>query len=59
VLSRKLLQRPDVIFTPHLAFNSREALRRILDTSADNIEGYLLGKPRNLVPGSPTPAPRS
>jgi D-lactate dehydrogenase len=44
-----LLRRENVVFTPHNAFNSREALRRILDTTVDNIRGYLGGSPVNLV----------
>lgn len=38
-----------VLVTPHNAFNSREALLRILDTTIDNIKGYLKKKPINLV----------
>lgn len=44
-----LLQRENVIFTPHIAFNSEEALERILDTTAGNIHGFLDGKPVNVV----------
>lgn len=44
-----LARREDVIVTPHMAFYSREALRRILETTADNILSFLEGKPRNLV----------
>jgi D-lactate dehydrogenase len=49
VANQILFNKPNVIITPHNAFNSHEALRRILDTSLDNIEGYLRGKPINLV----------
>lgn len=38
-----------VLVTPHNAFNSREALLRILDTTAENIMGYLKKRPVNLV----------
>jgi D-lactate dehydrogenase len=38
-----------VLVTPHNAFNSKEALLRILDTTVDNIKGYLKNKPINLV----------
>ncbi|MBI4442784.1 MAG: hydroxyacid dehydrogenase [Acidobacteria bacterium] len=44
-----LLRRENVVFTPHNAFNSREALLRILDITVDNIQGYLNGSPINLV----------
>jgi len=38
-----------VLVTPHNAFNSSEALLRILDTTVDNINGYLQKRPINLV----------
>ncbi|PIR92824.1 hypothetical protein COT99_04125 [Candidatus Falkowbacteria bacterium CG10_big_fil_rev_8_21_14_0_10_43_10] len=44
-----LIQDPRVLVTPHNAFNSQEALRRILDTTVDNIKGYLKGRMMNLV----------
>ncbi len=44
-----LLRRENVVFTPHNAFNSIEALRRILDTTVENIQAYLQGNPINLV----------
>lgn len=44
-----LLQRDDVIITPHNAFNSKEAIVRILDTTIQNITSFLAGKPINLV----------
>lgn len=44
-----LIQHPQVLITPHNAFNSQEALQRILDTTIDNIIAYLKGKPINLV----------
>lgn len=44
-----LMKRDDVVVTPHIAFNSREAVQRILETTAENIIGYLEGKPRNPV----------
>ncbi len=42
-----LLSNPNVVITPHNAFNSREALERILNTTSDNILGYLAGTPKN------------
>jgi D-lactate dehydrogenase len=39
----------NVIISPHNAFNTKEALENIVITSMDNIEGYLNGKPINLV----------
>lgn len=44
-----LLKMDNVIVTPHNAFNSQEALQRILDTTIDNIRSYLRGKSKNLV----------
>lgn len=51
VANQILFNKPNVIITPHNAFNSQEALKRILDTSLDNIESYLRGKPANVVNG--------
>lgn len=44
-----LLRRPDVVITPHMAFYSREALHRILETTVSNIRAFLDGKPENVV----------
>jgi len=44
-----LLRRENVVLTPHIAFNSDEALRRILDTTVDNVRSFLAGAPRNIV----------
>lgn len=44
-----LMHRPNVVITPHIAFNSREALARIVETTVDNIGAYLEGRAVNLV----------
>jgi len=44
-----LLNNPNVYITPHNAFNSKEALNRILDTTVDNINAFLKKKPINEV----------
>ena len=44
-----LINMPNVIVTPHTAFNTREALLRILDTTIDNIETFIAGKATNQV----------
>ena len=44
-----LINHPDVIITPHNAFNSKEALQRILDTTIENIRAFSGGRPINLV----------
>ena len=47
--NRSLLQRPDMVITPHIAFNSAEAVERILDTTIANIEAFRQGEPQNRV----------
>lgn len=49
IQSNTLLRMPNVIITPHNAFNSEEALRRIIQTTIENIHGYLRGEPVNIV----------
>ena len=44
-----LIDMPNVLITPHNAFNSREALERILETSIENIIAYVEGKSVNVV----------
>jgi len=44
-----LLRMRNVVITPHTAFNTREAVQRILEVSLDNIEGFLRGEVPNLV----------
>ena len=44
-----LMKMPNVLVTPHNAFNSQEAMERILKTTLDNINGYLKGELINEV----------
>ncbi|MDO8512978.1 MAG: hydroxyacid dehydrogenase [bacterium] len=44
-----LIKNDKVIVTPHNAFNSQEALMRILSTTLENIQSYISQKPTNLV----------
>jgi D-lactate dehydrogenase len=44
-----LLRRPDVVITPHMAFFSKEARERILETTIENIRAFYAGQPRNVV----------
>lgn len=44
-----LLKQANAIVTPHNAFNSWEALHRILDTTIMNINSFLKRKPVNVV----------
>ena len=46
-----LINHPRVIVTPHLAFNTTEAIERILDTTIDNIKQFSAGSPKNVVSG--------
>ncbi|WP_373527825.1 NAD(P)-dependent oxidoreductase, partial [Nostoc sp.] len=47
-----LLRLRNVIITPHSAFNTREAVQRILDTTVNNILSFGKGKPQNVVEGT-------
>lgn len=47
--NRALLERDNVLLTPHSAFNTREAIERILQTTSDNIEHFIAGSPQNTV----------
>lgn len=49
VLDHVLLDRDDVLVTPHNAFNSREALTEILGTTGANITAFFAGTPQNIV----------
>ena len=44
-----MLDMPNVIMTPHIAFNTKEAEARIIQTTIDNIKGFISGNPINLV----------
>lgn len=44
-----LLKKENVVFTPHIAFYSQEAMERIIDTTLENITSFLDGKPKNVV----------
>lgn len=45
-----LIRHPRVIVTPHIAFNTTEAIHRILDTTIDNILSFGRGEIKNRVP---------
>jgi len=49
VLNHILVNQPNVIITPHNAFNTKEALFRILEITIKNIQSFLDGKPINMV----------
>lgn len=44
-----LLHHKNVVISPHNAFNSKEALEKILNTTVENIKGFLAGTPTNVV----------
>ena len=47
--NKRLLARPDVIFTPHIGFNSIEAVERINTGTAENIHRFLRGETVGVV----------
>jgi D-lactate dehydrogenase len=44
-----LLSKDNVVFTPHIAFYSKEALERILEATVGNITAFFSGKSQNVV----------
>ncbi|HNW71659.1 MAG TPA: NAD(P)-dependent oxidoreductase [Candidatus Paceibacterota bacterium] len=46
---RVLIDMPNVIVTPHIAFYSQEAEYEIIKTTIDNINNFISQKPTNLV----------
>ena len=49
LLNHYLIDHPNVIITPHNAFNTKEALQRIIDITLENISGFASGNFKNLV----------
>ena len=45
----KLLEMPNFILTPHVAWASREAMQTLSDQLIDNIENFVSGAPSNVV----------
>jgi D-lactate dehydrogenase len=45
-----LIDHPAVLITPHIAYNSEEAVQRIVDTTIDNILAFSKGEVKNRVP---------
>ncbi|MEK7630179.1 MAG: NAD(P)-dependent oxidoreductase [Patescibacteria group bacterium] len=44
-----LMKMPNVLITPHNAFNSKEAMQRILEITIENIKAFVAGRPTNLT----------
>ena len=49
VANHVLLRFPNVIVTPHVAYNTHEAVARIIETTIENIEAFAMGSPKNLI----------
>ena len=49
IKDHKLLKKDNVIYTPHIAFYSQEAVDRITKTTIQNIKAFAKGKASNLV----------
>jgi D-lactate dehydrogenase len=49
LLNHSLLKRDNVVITPHIGFNSREAVQYILETTFENLHAFIDGQPGNLV----------
>ncbi len=48
-INKKLIELNNVIVTPHIASNTKEAMDRIRQTTIDNIKSFILGTPANIV----------
>ena len=49
ILNTRLQQLPNVIITPHIAYNTKEAINRILETVMSNINSFVQGVVDNNV----------
>ncbi len=56
--NEELLARPNVVFTPHIAFNSAEAVECINRTTVHNIESFLRGEAANILTVAAPPEPQ-
>lgn len=50
LLNNIIIDHPNTIVTPHNAFNSTEALERIIDTTVENVKSFIDGKTINQIP---------
>jgi D-lactate dehydrogenase len=46
---QRLLNRSDVVFTPHVAFNSVETVGRINQMTVESIKAFLSGTPVGVI----------
>ncbi|MES2572498.1 MAG: NAD(P)-dependent oxidoreductase [Verrucomicrobiota bacterium] len=49
MLGNALLSRNNVVFTPHVAFNSVEAAQQLCEVTLANIDAFIRGEPQNLA----------
>ena len=50
MLGDAVLSRSNVVFTPHVAFNSVEAVERVMELTVQNITAFAAGRGANIVP---------
>ena len=44
-----LLKQPNAFITPHIAWATIEARKRLLEIAVENIKAFIQGKPQNVV----------
>ncbi len=49
LLNHSILSRDNVIITSHIAFNRREAVQRILETTLEPLRAFQRGQPQIVV----------
>jgi D-lactate dehydrogenase len=49
VANHVLLRFPNVVVTPHIAYNTQDAVDRIIGATLSNIEAFAKGRPQNVV----------
>jgi D-lactate dehydrogenase len=49
VAGNALLHRPNVVFTPHVAFNSVEAVEKLHRITVENVQAFVAGNPQNVA----------
>lgn len=47
--NHQLMNMPNVFITPHTAFNTQEALERILNTTLENVSAFISGNPIHIA----------
>jgi glycerate dehydrogenase len=47
--SNPLLAAKNCIITPHVAWATRDARRRLIEATAENLRAFAAGRPRNVV----------